>query len=67
MTDTLYVDYVWTDGFAEEVYRGELALARAQNYRELRGQGKIWRRFFRNGLLEGITDVTDVVEEENKP
>lgn len=52
------VDYVWTDGYQEEVFH-ETEVKQARELRELRGQGKVWRREYdRYGGLCGITDVT---------
>lgn len=59
MSERKFVDYVWTDGHHEDRFCGEDAFKRAQIIRELRGQGKVWRRVFVNGLLEEVSDATD--------
>lgn len=62
------IDYIWTDGNQEHRFIGEDAFLRAQSVRELRGQGKVWRREFdEEGLLERVTNVTlECVSKEAK-
>lgn len=64
-TDTqTRIDYVWTDGIREDNFVGKDAFKRAQAVREIRGQGKIWRRVFDSmGFLREVTDATDWVKE----
>lgn len=63
-------DIIWSDGRVDVVCNSE---EEAHNLRELRGQGKVWRRTFADdGLLEGITllekritmDISDFDPEE---
>jgi hypothetical protein len=49
------VDFCFCDGVQEIVCTTR---EEGLNFRELRGQGKVWKRYFVNGFLEGVTDVT---------
>lgn len=56
--DRIKIDYTWTDGTNEVNFHSDVKAAR--NHRELRGQGKVWRREFdAQGYLIGVTDVTN--------
>ncbi len=55
----MIIDYVWTDGQQEYEFRGDDAFERAVVVWETAKKlGKIWRREFRDGFLEGVSDVT---------
>jgi hypothetical protein len=59
------IDFIWCDGFQELEFWGPDAFQRAHAVRELFGYGKIWRRMYgEDGLLEAVTDVTNLGQKE---